>query len=77
MVTGGAGFLGKRLQEALCTAGATPDKWTVTVNGVAQQVPSDATGVVFDGLGGNDTVVLTGTGKMFCAGGGIWPRSLT
>jgi len=43
------------------TAGFVPGNWTVTINGLAQQVPDDATGVLFDGLGGNDTVVLTGT----------------
>ncbi len=41
--------------------GATPDDWTVEVNGVAQTLAGGTTGVSFDGLGGEDTVTLTGT----------------
>ncbi len=42
-------------------AGATPSQWVVKVNGVAQAVVDDISEVVFDGLGGNDIALLTGT----------------
>jgi len=43
------------------TAGATADEWTVTINGVPRDVGSAAVTLNFDGLGGDDTVVLRGT----------------
>ncbi|NLS96608.1 MAG: hypothetical protein GXX96_31110 [Planctomycetaceae bacterium] len=42
-------------------AGATPSTWVVKINGVAQTVASAIQTVNFDGMGGNDIVILTGT----------------
>jgi len=41
---------------------AAPGAWIVRLNGQLQNVGSNAVAVVFDGLGGNDTVSLSGTG---------------
>ncbi len=43
-------------------AGATPEQWTVLLNGVEQTIAPVAVELNFDGLGGNDTVLLTATG---------------
>jgi subtilisin-like proprotein convertase family protein/secreted trypsin-like serine protease len=42
-------------------AGTTPSTWVVKVNGVAQTVASTVRTINFDGMGGNDTALLTGT----------------
>ncbi|MBN2477131.1 MAG: proprotein convertase P-domain-containing protein [Pirellulales bacterium] len=41
--------------------GPTPSSWIVKLNGVAQEVAATLSEVRFDGLGGHDTVKLTGT----------------
>jgi len=43
------------------TVGSTPGAWKIVVNGVPQKLGSEVTSVNFDGLGGDDTVTLTGT----------------
>ncbi len=42
-------------------AGPTPASWTVMVNGVPYDVGPQIIAVEFDGLGGHDSVLLTGT----------------
>jgi hypothetical protein len=42
-------------------AGASPSAWTVKLNGVRQTIPSTASGLKIDGLGGSDTVKIVGT----------------
>ncbi len=42
-------------------AGSIPAAWTATINGVSQEINPSATSLDFDGVGGNDTVVLTAT----------------
>ena len=42
-------------------AGATPDSWTVMINGNLQAIPKTLTYLVIDGLGGRDTVSIRGT----------------
>ena len=41
--------------------GPTPGEWTVRVNGVTHQFSAETITVEFDGLGGEDTVLLTGS----------------
>ena len=43
------------------TAGATPDAWVVKLNGVLQEVSASLGSVSFDGLGGEDSVIWTGS----------------
>ncbi len=43
------------------TGGPTPDRWVVKINGNRITIPPGTTSIVFDGLGGNDTVVFKGT----------------
>jgi len=53
--------------------GPTPDTWTVTVNGFAQNAASDSgIAVEFDGLEGKDTVIVTGTAAVDTAK--LWPH---
>ena len=42
-------------------AGNDGQTWTVTLNGVAQTIPEGTESVVFDGMGGTDTVFLRGS----------------
>jgi len=56
------------------TAADSPANWTVKVNGINQTVNSDATGVIFDGLGGNDTVIINGSTSSLTAN--IWTDHL-
>ena len=42
-------------------AGSTASSWVVILNGVEQTVASTVTTINFDGMGGDDTVTLTGT----------------
>jgi hypothetical protein len=41
--------------------GSTPGYWTVKVNGVTHEVQAETVAVEFDGVDGNDRVMLTGT----------------
>jgi hypothetical protein len=42
-------------------AGASPSAWTVTVNGVKQNIPTGTTGVAIDGVSGTDTLWFYGS----------------
>lgn len=42
-------------------AGATPENWTVKINGNLQAIPKTLTYLIIDGLGGRDTVSIRGT----------------
>ncbi|MFH1919863.1 MAG: hypothetical protein ABIP48_08270 [Planctomycetota bacterium] len=67
------GLLGTPEPDVLVfTAGSTPGSWTVTLNDVPQDdVSGDTITLDFDGLGGNDTVTLTGSGGADRAD--LWP----
>ncbi|MDW8080178.1 MAG: hypothetical protein RMJ16_14960, partial [Thermoguttaceae bacterium] len=43
------------------TGGPTPDRWVVRLNGTRVTVPAGTTSIVFNALGGTDTVTLRGT----------------
>ena len=44
-------------------AGRTPGDWTLTVNGMAHSIGLNTTSLNIDGLGGNNTITIIGTGK--------------
>ena len=47
--------------EFFFSSGSDGQSWTVTVNGVTQEIPEGTTTIVFDGLGGDDTAFLRGS----------------